>query len=102
MTNYILTQNDGSGLITAKVEVKSVYNSDKLSKDESAELIQNNQKKLNLTPDQTKRWSGKRYPGLIEITEFTEIEPAKFDRSNHSNMDDWLPVGNIESAFVKN
>lgn len=53
-------ENNGDGLIKAKGVVSNVYNSDKLTREESTELIEENQKKLQLTPSQKKRWNGKR------------------------------------------
>ncbi|MHA2250333.1 MAG: hypothetical protein ACXAD7_08220 [Candidatus Kariarchaeaceae archaeon] len=91
-----LINNDGSGVIQAKATVKSVFNSEKMSKDESAELVNSNKSKLNLSSAQTKRWAGKRYLVLIEIEGVETINPFKIDRSEFSNMDDWLPVNNIE------
>lgn len=91
--------NDGSGKIVADAIVKSVFNSDKMTREESAELVNSYAEKLQLTPAQIKRWSGKRYIVLIEVDNFSEIDPFKFDRSNYSNMDDWLIVEDIKSLM---
>jgi len=93
-------ENKGDGLIKAKAEVKSVFNSEKLSEDESKNLVEENQAKLNLTNPQIKRWAGKRYLVLIEITNVNEITPFSIDKSNYGNMDDWLPVGDIDDIKV--
>ena len=53
------------------------------------------QEQLRLTPNQLKRWAGKRYLVLIEIEEAQQLEPFAIDRSEYGNMDDWLPVGDI-------
>ena len=45
-----------------------------------------------------KRFAGKRYLVLITIKDFEELEPFKIDRSDYGNMDDWLPVENIEKV----
>lgn len=87
--------NDGSGLIKAKGVVESVYNSDKMSKEESIELVKKNQDKLKLGGNQFKRWGGKRYIILIEVREVEPVSPFKIDRSNFGNMDDWLLVHDI-------
>ena len=55
-----LIENDGKGLIVAKGEVAGVINSDRLSEEESIQLIKVHMEKLKLTDDQFKRWSGKR------------------------------------------
>lgn len=93
-------ENKGDGLIKAKAEAKSVFNSEKLSEDESKNLVEENQPKLNLTKLQIKRWAGKRYLVLIEIADVSEISPFTIDKSNYGNMDDWLPVGDISEIVV--
>jgi len=97
-----LLENDGSGLVKAKAEVISVMNSDKLDPEESAGLIEENQVDLKLTPAQNKRWSGKRYLVMIGINRIENIEPFGVDKSEYGNMDDWLPVGDIQSVKLKN
>jgi hypothetical protein len=93
--------NDGSGLIKAKGVVESVHNSDKMSKEESTRLVKKNQDRLNLIEKQFKRWAGKRYIVLIEVSEVEPVSPFKIDRSNFGNMDDWLPVGNIKKVIIE-
>jgi hypothetical protein len=92
--------NDGSGLIKAKGVVESVYNSDKMSKEESIELVKKNQDKLKLSGNQFKRWGGKRYIILIEVREVEPVSPFKIDRSNFGNMDDWLLVHDINRVIA--
>lgn len=91
-----LVENDGSCEIKASALVKNVFNSEKMTKEESEKLIQQNMDKLDLTSSQLKRWNGKRYLCLIEISDIKEIEPFKYTRT--SNMDDWLIVEDIEDV----
>jgi len=97
-----LIENDGSGLVKARVAVSSVMNSEKMTKDESISLVEENQEKLQLTGTQYKRWAGKRYLVLIYITDAEELIPFRVDKSDYSNMDDWLPVGDIEMVKMCN
>ncbi|MFQ3548337.1 MAG: hypothetical protein SNJ70_01125 [Armatimonadota bacterium] len=90
--------NNAEGEVKAKAVVKSVFNSDKLTADESAKLVKDNQDKLQLTDKQFERWSGKRYLVLIEVSNIELITPFAIDKSNYGNMDDWLPVENIDSV----
>lgn len=90
--------NNAEGLIKAKAVVESVVNSEKLSVEESITLVKNNQDKLNLSDNQLKKWAGKRYLVLISIKDFKEIPTFAIDKSNYGNMDDWLPVENIEEV----
>lgn len=91
-------ENKGDGLVKGKAGVSDVYHSDKLSKEESNTLIEQNQDKLMLDKGLLKRFAGKRYLVLITIKDFEAIEPFKIDRSEYGNMDDWLPVDNIENV----
>ena len=90
--------NDGKGLIEARGVVRSVLNSDKMTPEASAALVSGHQAQLQLTEKQLARWAGKRYLVLITVEEVTAVAPFGFDRSAYGNMDDWLPVGEIDSV----
>jgi hypothetical protein len=90
--------NNGEGIVRASATVGNVFNSEKLTEEQSAALLRNSQSKLNLTPEQIKRWSGKRYLVLIEVAQAQAIDPFAIDRSEYGNMDDWLLVNNIENV----
>lgn len=87
--------NTGEGNIVARARVRAAWHSDKLTPEESAQKIAENQSKLVLTEAQIKRWSGKRYLVLIEVEAFETLTPFPIDRSAYGNMDDWLPVEDI-------
>lgn len=95
-----LIENDSSGLVRARAKVVSVFNSEKMSQAESISLVEQNQDKLQLTASQTKRWAGKRYLVLIEIDEVEALDGFRIDRRDFGNMDDWLPVENIERVKI--
>ncbi len=90
--------NNAEGKIKAKAIVKSVFNSEKMEKEESTELVKKNKNKLQLTDKQFQKWAGKRYLVLIEVSKIKEVKPFSVDKSNYGNMDDWLPVGKIETV----
>ncbi len=87
--------NNGEGEVKARGVVTSVFNSDKLSVEESFETIIRNQNKLQLPDKQFNRWAGKRYLVLIGLDRIERVEPFHVDKSRFSNYDDWLPVGKI-------
>lgn len=87
----------GTGLITAKATVTSVQNYIKLTPEESLEIINNNQSKLNLSPKQVERWN-KKCLCLVEFDNVKEIAQLNFD--HQSNMDDWLIIEKIEDVTV--
>lgn len=91
-------ENKGDGLVKAKAIVKDVFNSEQLTKTESEELVKQNQNKLLLDSGLIKRFSGKRYIVLITIENIQKLDPFKIDRSAYGNMDDWLPVEDINKV----
>ncbi|MEI7594453.1 MAG: hypothetical protein WCK02_01805 [Bacteroidota bacterium] len=93
-------ENKGDGFIKAKASVDSVFNSEQLSKEESMLLINENNEKLLLDSGLIKRFGGKRYIVLITLANFGELQPFKIDRTQFANMDDWLPVGNIDDFKI--
>ena len=94
-------ENKGDSLVKAKARVKDVFNSEQLTRTESEELVNHNQNRLLLDSGMLKRFSGKRYLVLIIIEYFEELVPFKIDRSQYSNMDDWLPVEDINKVKIK-
>lgn len=70
-----------------------------MPEEESIELINRNQDKLHLSALQLRRWAEKRYLVLITVANVEEITAFTLDKSNYSNMDDWLAVGNIEAVM---
>jgi len=95
-----LIENDGSGLVLGIAKVISVVNSDKMTAEESVIFVEKHQSQLQLTTAQFKRWAGKRYLVLIEIESVEEVKPFSVDKSEYGNIDDWLPVGDIETVKV--
>jgi hypothetical protein len=91
-------QNNGEGQVRASTRVSNVFNSEKLTEDQSGDLLKTNQSKLALTPEQARRWAGKRYLVLVELKDVQEVRPFLIDRSEFGNMDDWLPVEQIENV----
>lgn len=92
--------NNAEGLVLARGGVESVINSEKLEGGGAQELIAANQHSLQLTRKQTERWAGKRYLVLIGVGSVEKVEPFRIDKSNFSNMDDWLPVGRIDEVKI--
>jgi hypothetical protein len=91
-------RNNGEGLVRAKTQVIKVHNSEKMSKEESMKLVEVNAEGLQLSSQQYEKWAGKRYLVLITVDRVVELEPFKIDRSNYRNMDDWLPVEDINTV----
>lgn len=90
--------NNAEGEVKARATVSNVLNSEKMTEEESIRLVEKNQNKLHLSEKQFKKWAGKRYIVLIEVVDIKEIYPFPIDKSNYGNMDDWLPVENIDTV----
>ena len=90
--------NNADGYVRALAKVKSVFNSERMTEEESAQFMDRYQDKLQLTKKQYVRWAGKRYLVLIEISDIENIEPFRIDKSDYGNMDDWLLVEQIEKV----
>ena len=95
-----LINNNAEGEVKIKAIVSDVFNSEKMTEEQSISLVKKNQNKLNLTEKQFQKWAGKRYIVLVEVKEIKKIKPFKIDKSNYGNMDDWLPVEKIETVKV--
>jgi hypothetical protein len=95
-----LINNDGSGLVHASAEVIQVHQSEKMTKETSAEFVKKFQEKLKLSQNQFNRWAGKRYIVLVELDQVQDFEPFRIDRSGFNNMDDWLLVGDIKDVKI--
>ena len=90
--------NNGEGAVRARATVSSVFNSEKMNKDDSCTLVEKHQNLLQLSEKQFQKWAGKRYVVLIEVTDVKDVTPSEIDKSNYGNMDDWLPVENIAAV----
>ncbi len=91
-------ENKGDGLVKAKAIAKTLFQSEKLTKEESLKIVENNQEFLQLDSKLKARFGGKRYLILITVKGFETLETFKIDRSAYANMDDWLLVENIEKV----
>ena len=87
--------NNCEGEIRARGVVATVFCSETLTEEESFKTIIMHQDKLQLPDNQFEKIAGKRYLILIGLEKVEKIEPFRFDRSSFTNMDDWIPVGNI-------
>jgi hypothetical protein len=72
--------NEGDILYFISSVVSYVYNSEKLSVEESFETIIRNQDKLQLPDKQFEKLAGKKYLVLVGINDIEEIEPFRIER----------------------
>lgn len=68
-----------------------------MTENEVVQILENNQRKLNLSIKQKEKWN-KKCLCLVEFTDVKEINPMEFD--HQSNMDDWLIIEKIEDVVV--
>jgi hypothetical protein len=93
-------RNNAEGVVRARAGVCGVFSSEKLSEDESRSLVNDNQDKLQLEPSELQRWAGKRFLVLVNVEDVSEVPPFQIDKSKFGNMDDWLPVENIDQYRI--
>lgn len=92
--------NNGEGLIRAKAIVDKVNCTDKLTQEESIKLYDSIKDRVKLHSKAEKRFKGKRYLTIITVKNFERITEFAFDKSNYSNMDDWLLVETIDQVKI--
>jgi hypothetical protein len=93
------TENDGRQIIHGRGKVTYVYDSPRLTREESAEMLSRHRRDLWLSERQFQRMAGKRYLVLVTVDGFEELPPFRFTRRDFHTLDDWLLVGDIERAL---
>ena len=78
--------------VTARGVVTCVFNSGKLSVEESFETIIRNQDRLQLPDSQFESLAGKRYLVLIGLGNIQSIGPIRVDKGIVAGCDGWLPL----------
>ncbi len=86
--------------VKAMADVREVYNSEKMTAEESMELIAEHQENLGLTKEEKARYTGKRYIILIGIENVRSIVPFSISDSIHGGVDDWLVVDSIDEVIT--
>lgn len=97
-TVYLVETGSGS-IITAKAIVKSVINTEKLTPEESKNLVDHYMDKLQLTPIQYETIIGKKVLCFIEFEQVEKVQPFTYDRTN--NMDNWIIIDDINKIKIK-
>lgn len=92
------TENDGKQIIYGRGRVTVVYDSPKLTHDESAAMLEKHRRALWLSETQFLRMSGKRYLVLVTVDGFQEVPHFRFTRRDFHTLDDWILVGDVERA----
>jgi hypothetical protein len=92
--------NNGDSKVKARGVVSSVLNSEELTVEESFETIIRNQDRLQLPDKQFEKLAGKRYLVLVGLNEIEEIKPFRIDKTAFAGMEDWIPVGKIETVII--
>lgn len=92
-------ETGGNLLVTHRGIIKNVVESEKMTPEESAAFVEKYEKELNLSKEQHKRWSGKKFLAVYEIADLEEIESFSYRREK--NMDDWIITDNIDTIRVQ-
>lgn len=86
--------------VKAMANVRDVYNSEKMTGEESLELIKEHRDKLKLSKEEKERCVGKRYVILIGIEGLRSIVPFSISDNIHGGLDDWLVMENIDKVIT--
>lgn len=86
--------------VKAMADVRDVHNSEKMTAEESVELIKEHQEQLGLSKEEKARYNGKRYVILIGIENVRSIVPFSISDSIHGGLDDWLVVDSIDEVIT--
>jgi len=97
---YFINDN-GEEEVKAMAIVSSVFNSEKLSNEESFETIIRNQDKLQLPDMLFEKLAGKQYLVLIGLDKIREVKPFQIENRNSTKIGDWIPAGRIEEYVKK-
>lgn len=88
-------ETGGDLIVKYRGIITEVIESEKMTPEESRLFLDTYASQLMLTPEQDKRWNGKRYLAVYEIGHIEEIEAFTYRRD--SNMDDWIITDNIDT-----
>lgn len=86
-------ETGGNMMVTHKGIISTVFESYKMTPEESIAFIKKYEKQLNLSKEQYDRWSIKKCLAVFEISNIEKIDPFKYNRQN--NMDDWIITDDI-------
>lgn len=92
------TENDGHQIVHGRGVVTRVFDSPKLTHDESVAILEKHRKALWLSEKQFQNMAGKRYLVLVNIARYEEVPEFHFTRRDFHTIDDWLPVKDIRTV----
>lgn len=92
--------NNGEGEVKARGVVSSVLNFERLTVEESFETVIRHQDKLQLPDNQFEKVAGKSYLVLVDLNEIDKVIPFRIDNTCFAGMNDWIPVGKIETIII--
>jgi len=90
------TENDGQQIIYGKGKVLKVFDSPKLTHEESVSALEEHRKVLWLSEEQFLRMAGKRYLVLVTVERYEEVPCFRFTRRDFHTLDDWIPLDDVE------
>jgi hypothetical protein len=100
--NLYFVNDNNPGEVRSKGIVSSVFNSCRLTEEESYETIIRHQDKLCLPDETFYKWAGKKYLTLIELKDIEEVNPLQVIITGFLISNDWVPVKDISFAAGQN
>jgi hypothetical protein len=86
--------------VTSCGRVSCVIYSEKLSEEESVEMVITYQDRLQLPDDQFYKVAGKKYLTIIGVENYHEIFPFRIEHKFLSEKEQWISVENIRSVVT--
>jgi hypothetical protein len=90
-----LVSNEEETKIKATARVKCIFFSEELTIEESFETIIRNQDKLQLPDPQFDKLAGKKFLGLIELSDVKSVKPVTINCFEEGTGISWLTVGSV-------
>lgn len=90
----------GAPQIQAQGYASRVVETDKLGREQSIALISGFEDKLLLSKTQEKKYAGKRYLVLVEVSEVEPVDAFMVNPAKVEGTEDWLVARNIDRAKI--
>jgi hypothetical protein len=88
--------------VLLKATVSSVFNSLKLTEEESYSTIIKNQDRLQLHDSIFYKWAGKKYLVLASLDNIVQVDSLFIDLKNSEIHRDWFRTGKIDNFIIQN
>lgn len=90
---------NGTNKVRATAMVTDVYDTPKLTPEESEESLADRSETLQLSCDEQAKWSKKKYLTFIDVSDVNPVVPFTVSAYGAGENDDWEALDNIDSVI---